>query len=94
MISNNSYVRTDSSWEKGTVVLSALKKFINLKNIIFVLLSFAMSNTSFMGESSPFSLVLFGVASVFNVPLLLVLVSSIVGLLVKTLTWNILIKLI
>ncbi len=94
MISNNSYVRTDSSWEKGTVVLSALKKFINLKNIIFVLLSFAMSNTSFMGESSPFSLVLFGVASVFNVPLLLVLVSSIVGLLVKTFTWNILIKLI
>ena len=34
MISNNSYVRTDSSWEKGTVVLNTLKKFINLKNTV------------------------------------------------------------
>ena len=82
MISNNSYVRTtQNSNEKITGVVNTIKKFINIKNIIFIILSFAMSNTSFMGDSSPFSLVLFGVASVFNVPLILVLISSIVGIL-------------
>ena len=70
MISNNSYVRTtQNSNEKITGVVNTIKKFVNIKNIIFIILSFAMSNTSFMGDSSPISLVLFGVASVFNVPL-------------------------
>lgn len=95
MISNNSYVRTtQNSNEKITGVVNTIKKFINIKNIIFIILSFAMSNTSFMGDSSPFSLVLFGVASVFNVPLILVLISSIVGILVQSVSMTILIKLL
>lgn len=95
MISNNSYVRTtQNSNEKITGVVNTIKKFVNIKNIIFIILSFAMSNTSFMGDSSPISLVLFGVASVFNVPLILVLISSIVGILVQSVSMTILVKLL
>lgn len=95
MISNNSYVRTtQNSNEKITGVVNTIKKFVNIKNIIFIILSFAMSNTSFMGDSSPLSLVLFGVASVFNVPLILVLISSIVGILVQSVSMTILVKLL
>lgn len=95
MISNNSYVRTtQNSNEKITGVVNTTKKFVNIKNIIFIILSFAMSNTSFMGDSSPISLVLFGVASVFNVPLILVLISSIVGILIQSVSMTILVKLL
>lgn len=95
MISNNSYVRTtQNSNEKITGVVNTIKKFVNIKNIIFIILSFAMSNTSFMGDSSPLSLVLFGVASVFNVPLILVLISSIVGILVQSVSMTVLVKLL
>ena len=95
MISNNSYVRTtQNSNEKITGVVNTIKKFVNIKNIIFIILSFAMSNTSFMGDSSTISLVLFGVASVFNVPLILVLISSIVGILIQSVSMTILVKLL
>lgn len=95
MISNNSYVRTtQNSNEKITGVVNTIKKFVNIKNIIFIILSFAMSNTSFMGDNSPISLVLFGVASVFNVPLILVLISSIVGILIQSVSMTILVKLL
>ena len=95
MISNNSYVRTtQNSNVKITGVVNTIKKFVNIKNIIFIILSFAMSNTSFMGDSSPLSLVLFGVASVFNVPLILVLISSIVGILVQSVSMTVLVKLL
>ena len=94
MISNNSYVRTSGFNDKLVGVLNTIKKFINVKNIIFIILSFAMANTSFLGDSSPFSLVLFGVASVFNVPLLLVLISTLIGILIKEVTLNIIIKLL
>lgn len=94
MISNNSYAQTKGIGEKSLVFLNTLKKVVNFKNLIFVVLSFAMANTSFMGEYSPFSLVLFGVASVFNVPLILVLLSSIAGLALKSISIGILIKLL
>lgn len=94
MISNNSYVKTSSFLEKISVVFSTLKKFFNIKNFIFIILSFAMANTSFLGSSLPFSLVLFGVASVFNVPLILVLMSTLVGLAIKSISIGILLKLL
>ena len=94
MISNNSYVKTNETYKKSWVFFNAIKKFINIKNIIFIILSFAMANTSFMGDYSPFSIVLFGVASVFNVPLILVLLSSIAGLAIHTISIGILVKLI
>lgn len=94
MISNNSYVRTNSFSEKLLVVFNTLKKIVNVKNVIFIILSLAMANTSFMGDYSPFSIVIFGVASVFNVPLILVLISSVVGLAIQTISIGILLKLL
>ncbi len=94
MVSNSSYVKTNNIVQKFSVVFNTLKKFINLKNLIFIILSFSMANTSFMGGYSPFSVVLFGVASVFNVPLILVLISSVIGLAIHTISIGILIKLI
>ena len=94
MISNNGYVKERSTDEKSWVVFNTIKKFVNIKNLIFIILSFAMANTSFMGDYSPFSIVLFGVASVFNVPLILVLISSILGLAIHTISITLLIKLI
>lgn len=94
MISNNSYVRTNNFSKNISVIFNTLKKFINVKNIIFIILSLCLSNTSFMGNYTPFSIVIFGVASVFNVPLILVLLSSIAGLLLQTVSWGILIKLL
>lgn len=94
MISNNSYVKTNSFLEKLLVVFNTLKKFISLKNVIFIILSIAMANTFFMGDYSPFSIVLFGVASVFNVPLILVLISSVIGLAIHTISIGILLKLL
>ena len=94
MISNNSYVKTNSISEKLLIVFNTLKKIVNVKNIIFIILSLAMANTSFMGEYSPFSIVIFGVASVFNVPLILVLISSVIGLAIQTISVGVLLKLL
>lgn len=75
----NKYLDSDFG-EKVTAVWEYLKKGVNLSNIIFVILSLLVSSQSFMGEYEPFQIVVLGAASVFNVPLILVLISSIVGL--------------
>lgn len=41
-----------------------------------------MANQGFLNNTSPFSFVILGVASVFNVPLILVLLSSVLSLLI------------
>lgn len=71
--------------EKVSAIFDYIKKGINVPNIIFVIFSLCISSQSFMGSYEPFSIVLFGVASVFNIPLLLVLISSIIGMLFSSL---------
>ncbi|MEG2348516.1 MAG: SpoIIE family protein phosphatase [Clostridia bacterium] len=80
--------------QKLEIIWSCIIKKISIKNIIFVILSIVMSNMTFMGEFSPFSYVLFGVASVFNVPLLLVLIFSIIGMAINSITVVAIIKLL
>ncbi len=81
MISNNGYVESDESINvKDSTILLSIKNFFSLKNIIFILLCIAMSNISFVGEKSSYIFILFAVANIFNVPLILVLLSSIGGL--------------
>lgn len=80
--------------EKVASVFGTLKKAVSFKNIIFIILSFVMASQTFIGDFSPFSFVLFGIASVFNVPLLLVLLSSIAGIAITGFTTITLIKLI
>ncbi len=69
------------------------KSKIGVKNFIFVVLSLLLANQGFLNTQSPFSFVLFGVASVFNVPLILVLISSVLSLVIGTVTFSTIAKL-
>ncbi len=89
----NKYLENNFS-EKVQMVFEFLKKGINVKNIIFIILSLLVSCEAFLGNVEPFSVVLFGVASVFNVPLILVLISSLVGFLFNGATAFMIIKLL
>ncbi len=80
--------------EKVSLVIDYIKKGFNIPNIIFVIFSILLASQTFIGEYEPFSVVLFGVASVFNIPLLLVLISSIIGLLISSVTTFTLIKIV
>ena len=87
----NRYLENDTRFGN---VIEFFGKIFNLKNILFAVLSFALANVSFALDVTPFSYVLFGVASVFNVPLLLVLVFSILGLASTSLTTAVVVKLL
>lgn len=87
----NRYLENDS---KVSNILYFLKRTFSIKNILFAILSFALANVSFVLDCTPFSYVLFGVASVFNVPLLLVLVFSILGISSTSFSTAVLIKLL
>lgn len=75
----NKYLDEETN-EKVSSALNSIKRVINIKNIIFVLISLVLSSQNFISEFFPFSFVMLGVASVFNVPLILVLVSSVIGI--------------
>lgn len=89
----NKYLNNDMK-SKVSIILDSMKKSISIKNIVFVVLSLVLAGQTFIGDSTPFSFVLFGVASVFNVPLLLVLISSAIGLAFSSITSMLLIKLL
>lgn len=66
--------------EKVTSVFSTIKKVFSFKNIIFILFAILLASKTLIGDFMPFNYVILAVASAFEVPLLLVLVSSIIGL--------------
>lgn len=75
----NKYLDNDID-EKVESVLNTIKKVVNFKNIVFVLFALLLSTKTFIGDFRPFNYVLLAVASAFEVPLLLVLVASVIGL--------------
>ena len=79
----NKYFESES---KIMIVLNKLKKIFSLKNVVFIILSFVFSSQIFIGEYSQLSIVMLGVASVFNVPLLVVALPSAVGLVLGNIT--------
>lgn len=87
----NKYFETDN---KISNIFSKIKEMFSLKNIVFIILSFLLSSKIFLGDYSQFSSVLLGVASVFNVPLLVVLIPTAIGLMFGTITKLGVIKLI
>ncbi len=89
----NKYVESDF-FEKLNAIWEYLKKGVNLPNVIFIILSLLFSSQSFMGEYQPFQMVLLGAAGVFNVPLILVLLASIIGLAVTKATTLVVVKLL
>ena len=75
----NKYLDNDID-EKVSTVIKTVKKVINFKNILFIVCALLLSNKALVGDFRPFVYVLFAVASAFEVPSLLMLVSSGIGL--------------
>lgn len=84
----------DSILDKFSAVFEYLKKGINIKNVIFFVFSLLLASTQVLGEYEPFSMVLFGVASVFNVPLLLILIPSVISMLVTKVGVALIVKMV
>ncbi len=78
--------------EKLLSALEAFKKKVNFKNITYIVLSFIVSMLSINAEFSILTFIMFATASLFNVPLILVLISSAVGLALTTLSATTMIK--
>lgn len=89
----NRYIDGEIS-QKLIGFVSSVRQRISLKNVFFVILTMLLSNQTFITDISPFSYVLFGVASVFNVPLILVLISSVLSLVLGSVTTGIFVKLL
>ncbi|MDO4283107.1 MAG: SpoIIE family protein phosphatase [Clostridia bacterium] len=75
----NKYLDEETN-DKVSSITTNIKRIVNFKSIIFILISLALSSQNFISEFFPFSFVMLAVASVFNVPLILVLISSVVGI--------------
>ena len=78
----NKYLDSDID-EKMSSVLNTLRKVINIKNLVFVLIAILLSTKTFIGDFKPFNYVMLATASAFEVPLLLVLLPSVIGLAVE-----------
>lgn len=72
----NKYIENNVVFEKVNDVLSIIKKRITFKNVFFIIISLLLANQTFITDIPPFTYVLFAVASLFDVPLILVLVTS------------------
>ena len=75
----NKYLDNDIDEKIGSM-FSTVKKIVSFKNIIFILFALLLSTKTFIGDFRPFNYVMLAVASAFEVPLILVLVASIIGL--------------
>ena len=85
------YFESDS---KFSLVINKLRDIFSLKNVIFIILSFIFSTQIFHSDYSQLSVVMLGLASVFNVPLLLIAIFSAIGMIFSTITTSGIIKLV
>lgn len=77
----NKYIEDNNIiFEKISYFFYIVKKRISFKSIFFMILSLVLSNQTFITDIPPFVYVLFGVASLFDVPLILILISSLVSI--------------
>lgn len=77
----NKYIEDNNAiFEKISDFFSVIRKRISFKSIFFILLTLVLSNQTFVTDIPPFVYVLFGVASLFDVPLILILISSFVSM--------------
>lgn len=77
----NKYVEDNNViFDKISDFTSFIGEKISFKSIFFILLTFVLTNQTFITDIPPFIFVLFGVASLFDVPLILLLISSIVSM--------------
>ena len=88
------YGRYLESEGKFSSLLNKARYFFNFKNVLFMIFSFVLSSQMFESGYPLLSVALFGVANIFNVPLLLVGVFSGLGLLVTGISFSAGIKLL
>ena len=80
--------------EKLSDTIEKVKNRINGKNIVFIILSFILSMQSINTKFAMMNFVVMALASLFNVPLILVLISSFFGLAISSITTSMVIKLL
>jgi stage II sporulation protein E len=73
-------------FNKIYMIADFIKKKIDIKSIIFFILSFVITSELIDTKFSLITFALFAVASVFNIPLILVFVSTILGILTSNIT--------
>lgn len=76
----NRYIEDNISLIKISEVINTIKKKISFKGIFFIIISLTLASQTFITDIHPFVYVLFGVASLFDVPLILVLISSVISI--------------
>lgn len=62
------------------------KNIVSFKTVVFIILSIVLSMQTLKGGLNPFGYVMIGIASIFNVPLLIVFLSSILGMIISSFT--------
>lgn len=72
----NKYIEDNIFFNKVTDMFCFVKNKISFKNIFFIVISILLANQTFITQISPFTYVIYAVASLFDVPLILVLISS------------------
>ena len=90
----NKYMDNTFTAKSFSNIKKIITKAINNKNFIFFILMFMVSTQSFISNTYPFSYALMAVASLFNVPLLIILISGILSFLLFKLPAVIILKLV
>jgi hypothetical protein len=80
----NEYLEEDILDNDISQTVTTKKSIVSFKTVVFVALSLILSMQTLTGGLSPFGYVMMGLASVFNVPLLAVFLSSAVGMLISS----------
>ena len=76
----NKYIEENINLSFFSGIITSIKRKISKENIVFVVLALLLSNATFVTNLHPFMYVLFAVASLFDVPLLIVLLSSLLSM--------------
>ncbi len=79
----NKYLDEETD-EKISSLLTGIRRIVNLKNTIFVMISLILASQNFISDFLPFGFVLLALGSVFNVPLILILISSTIGMVINS----------
>lgn len=80
----NEYLEEDMLDNDISQTVTTKKSIVSFKTVVFVALSLILSMQTLTGGLNPFGYVMMGLASVFNVPLLAVFLSGVVGMLISS----------
>ncbi len=79
----NEYLEEDILDDDVTQNIRTKQNIITLKTVVFIILSITLSMQTLTGDLNPFGYVMLGLASIFNVPLIIVFISSVIGMIIS-----------